>query len=92
MKMVGVPNWGHVTGRFLLGICHMVKGSTLSETTGGNISIQMRKNLCQRWATFHISPTTKKKLFIFQDQVFLYDLTKLPAMVLCLVESPVRFL
>ena len=26
MEMVGVPNQGHVTGRFLLGICHMVKG------------------------------------------------------------------
>ena len=24
--MVGVPNWGYVTGRFLLGICRMVKG------------------------------------------------------------------
>ena len=24
--MVGVPNWGSVTGRFLLGICCMVKG------------------------------------------------------------------
>ena len=26
MKMIGVPNWGYVTGRFMLGICRMVKG------------------------------------------------------------------
>ena len=27
IEMVGVPNWGHVTGKFLLGICHMVSFS-----------------------------------------------------------------
>ena len=27
MEMVGVPNWGHVTGRFLLGICRIVTHS-----------------------------------------------------------------
>ena len=26
MEMAGAPNWGHVIGRFLLGIYHMVKG------------------------------------------------------------------
>ena len=32
IDMVGVPNWRHVTGRFLLGICHIVSASSADLT------------------------------------------------------------
>ena len=93
MEMVGVPNQGHVTGRFLLGICHMVKGiHTLWDHRWEYLYSDEEKPLSEVGHVSYLTYNKEKAVYISGSGLFIYDLTKLPAMVLCLVEPPVRFL
>ena len=94
MEMVGVPNWGHVRRRFILGICRIVKGiHTLRNHRWEHLDSDEKKPLAEVSAKSSFTYNEGKAVYISVSGLFmsLGDLRKLPALVLCLREPPGGF-
>ena len=72
MEMVGVPNWGHVRRRFILGICRIVKGiHTLRNHRWEHLDSDEKKPLAEVSAKSSFTYNEGKAVYISVSGLFM---------------------